>query len=53
MIQRGVVRSTEGCGAGNEPETNKMFWTSEVLDITPPVITLLHSPILSNGNISL
>ena len=52
-IQRGVVRSTEGCGAGNEPVTNKTLWTFEILNVTSPVITLLQRPIFSNGNVSL
>ena len=52
-LQRGVVRGIEGCGPPNEPEISRTFWTFEVLDITPPVITFLQDPVLSNGNISL
>ena len=52
-LQRGVVRSTEGCGAGNEPITNKTFWTFETLDVYRPNITFLQNSILSNGNITL
>ena len=52
-LQRGVVRGTEGCGPTNEPVTSRTFWTFEVLDVTPPVLTFTQNPLLSNGNISL
>lgn len=29
----GVVESVEGCHLGNDPATNKTFWTSEVINL--------------------
>ena len=52
-LQRGVVKSTEGCGPPNEIVTSRMFWTFKVIDITPSAITFLQDPTLSSGNISL
>jgi len=43
-FERGVVKSSEGCGAGSEPVTNKTLWTFEALDETPPIITFLVNP---------
>ena len=31
----GVVESVEGCHLGNDPVTNKMFWTFEVINLLP------------------
>ena len=53
VFERGVVQGLEECGPGNEPVTDKNFWTFETLDVTPPTITLLDSPLVSNANISL
>ena len=52
-FEKGVVRSTEGCGPPNEPVTSRELWTFNVVDVTPPVIVLLQNPMISNGNISL
>ena len=52
-FNRGVVRGIEGCGPGNAPMIEKTFWTFETLDLTPPVITFLVNPEVSNTNISL
>ena len=52
-FDRGIVQSMEGCGPVNEPIVNETFWSFEVLDITPPVITFVENPTLSNGTIGL
>ena len=52
-FDRGIVQGTEGCGPVNEPVVNKTFWSFEVLDITPPVITVVENPTISNGTIRL
>ena len=49
----GVVRGTERCGPGNEPITNKTFFVFETIDITPPIITFVQSPLQSNENITI
>ena len=55
LFDEGIVQSTEGCGLKNEEVTNKTFWTFEVIDTTPPVITFIDNPAESNtsGNISI
>ncbi len=50
---RGVVQGLQGCGPGNEPVTGKDFWTFETMDVTPPTITLLENPSVTNANVSL
>ena len=52
-FDRGIVQSMEGCGPVNEPVVNQTFWSFEVLDITPPEITVVKSPTISNGTIGL
>ena len=52
-FDRGIVQSMEGCGPVNEPVINETFWSFEVLDITPPVITFVENPTSSNGTIGL
>ena len=52
-FDRGIVQGTEGCGPVNEPVGNKTFWSFEALDVTPPVITIVENPTISNGTISL
>ena len=52
-LDRGIVQSMEGCGPVNEPTINETFWSFEVLDVTPPVITFVENPTLSNGTIGL
>ena len=52
-FDRGIVQGTEGCGPVNEPVRNKTFWSFEALDVTPPVITIVENPTISNGTISL
>ena len=53
VFNEGIVQRTEGCGLNNQPETNKTFWNFEVIDITPPAITFLESPTVSNGSRSI
>ena len=52
-FDRGIVQGKEGCGPVNEPVVNETLWSFEVMDITPPVITLIKKPVISNGTISL
>ena len=52
-LERGVVQGLQECGPGNEPIKDKHFWTFETTDVTPPTITFLKSPSVSNSNISL
>ena len=52
-LDRGIVRGLEGCGPGNEPITDKSFWTFETMDITPPVITFVNNPSRTNENITI
>ena len=52
-FDRGIVQGMEGCGPVNEPVVNQTFWSFEVLDITPPEITVVKSPTISNGTIGL
>ena len=49
---RGIVEGVEFCGPGNEPITDRNFWWFETLDITPPVITFLENPRISNTNVT-
>ena len=52
-FDRKVVQGLLGCGPGSEPVKDKFFWRFETMDITPPIITYLENPSLSNSNISL
>lgn len=52
IFERGVVQGLDECGPGNEPVADKNFWTFETLDVTPPSITVVDSPLVSNANIS-
>ena len=52
-FDRAIVQGIEGCGPVNEPLVSKTFLSFEVLDITPPVISLVESPTMSNGTINL
>ena len=52
-FDRGVVAGFEGCEPGNEPLTDRNFWTFTTLDITPPRVTIVDGQFLSNGNISI
>ena len=49
---RGVVQGLEQCGPGNELVIDKNFWTFETMDLTPPIITFLLNPSVSNTNVS-
>ena len=49
---RGVVQGIEQCRPGNEPISDKNFWTFETVDLTPPVITFLLNPSITNTNVS-
>ena len=51
-LYRGVVVGIEGCGPGNEPFTDREFWTFTTRDITPPRIRLIVRPSVSNANIT-
>ena len=51
-FERGVVVGLEGCGPGNEPLTDRNFWTFTTRDITPPSIRFIDAPFVSNVNIS-
>ena len=53
LLRRGVVRGQEACRPGNEPITNKSYWVFETLDVTPPNINFVVSPLVSNANIYL
>ena len=52
-FDRGIVHGIEGCGPVNDPVVNKTLWSFEVMDVTPPVITFVENPIISNGTIRL
>ena len=52
-LERSVVQGLEGCGPGNEPVKDKYFWTFETMDVTPPIITFLENPVVSNSNVTL
>ena len=52
-FDRGIVQGIEGCGPVNDPVVNKTLWSFEVMDVTPPVITLVENPIISNSTIRL
>ena len=52
-FDRGIVQGIQGCGPVNDPVINKTLWSFEVMDVTPPVITLVENPIISNGTIRL
>ena len=51
-LDRGVVVGIEGCGPGNEPLTDREFWTFTTRDNTPPIIRLIVRPSVSNANIT-
>ena len=52
-FEKDAVRGTEGCGPGNDPVVNRTFWTFEIMDVTPPIITFqANLPLLSNENIT-
>ena len=51
-FERGVVRGTTGCKLGNEPLTDKSFWTFQTRDISPPVLWFIARPSLSNANVT-
>ena len=51
-FERGVVRGTTGCKPGNEPLTDKNFWTFETRDVTPAVLWFITRPPLSNANVT-
>ena len=50
-LERGVVVGLEGCGPGNEPVTDTDFWTFTTQDITPPTISTVNGPSVSNGTV--
>ena len=52
-FDREIVQGLEECGFGNEPLTSKHFWTFETMDLTPPTITLLNSPSVSDSNVTI
>ena len=52
-FERGVVQGLQGCGPASEPLKDKEYWTFEVMDVTPPSITLLESPSVSNANVTI
>ena len=52
-FDRGIVQGIEGCGPVNDPVVNKTLWSFEVLDVTPPVLTFVENPIISNSTINL
>ena len=43
-FERGIVQNPQSCGPGSEPVKDKNFWTFEIMDVTPPFITLLEYP---------
>ena len=43
-FERGIVQNPQGYGPGNEPVSDKNFWTFEIMDTTPPIITFLEYP---------
>ena len=49
----GVVNGLDYCGPGNEPITDKNFWTFETRDTTPPIITFLESASITNANVTI
>ena len=51
-LDRGVVVGIEGCGPGNEPLTDREFWTFTTRDITTPRIRFIVRPSVSNENIT-
>jgi len=53
IFDRDVVQGVKGCGPVNEPVMNKTFWSFEVIDVTPPMITLTVAPVISNDTISM
>lgn len=52
-FDRHVVQGLVGCGPGNEPLLDKESWTFVTLDVTPPNVTFLLSPSVTNSNVSL
>ena len=52
-FERGIVQGLQGCQPGNEPLEYKDFWTFEVMDVTPPSITFLQNPSVSNSNVTI
>ena len=52
-LDRRIVQGLLECGPENEPVADKNFWTFKTMDVTPPVITFLENPSISNSNISL
>ena len=52
-FDRKIVQGLLGCGPGNEPVTDKFFWRFETMDVTPPIISFLKNPSVSNVNVSL
>ena len=52
IFARGIVQGLEQCRPGNEPISDKNFWTFETIDLTPPVITFLLNPSITNTNVS-
>ena len=49
----GIVNSLDFCGPRNEPVIDKNFWTFETRDTTPPTITFLENPSLTNANVTI
>ena len=54
-LNRGVVNSVadDFCGPGNEPITDKNFWTFETRDTTPPRINFLVNRSVTNTNVTI
>ena len=52
-FERGIVLGLHECGPGSEPVKDKEFWTFETMDVTPPSITFLENPSVSNASVSI
>ena len=52
-FERGVVQGLQECGPGSEPVEGKEFWTFETKDVTPPSISFLNNPSVSNASVSI
>ena len=51
-FDRGIVQGQDLCGLESEPLVDGNYWTFETRDVTPPEISFVLNPAVSNENIS-
>ncbi|XP_053392818.1 uncharacterized protein LOC123564214 isoform X2 [Mercenaria mercenaria] len=53
LFDLGVVKGTEYCGADSSPIEDSLFWEMSIIDVTPPLITMVTSPLKTNATTKL